>query len=139
MSYRPRPTAATTACWPPSGCRGDPRRHGIGPLPATPTVHLDAGDDDQPCREVLADRGMAGQARSPIRGLPAPIQIGRRWVVERTHAWGNQDGKLPWCTQRRRVVVEFWLRPALALVVVGRRIRRVWTHYRWDGRPRHRP
>jgi hypothetical protein len=44
--------------------------------------------------------------------VPAPIQASRRWRVERTHAWGNQYGKLRWCTERRRVVVEFW--PALA-------------------------
>jgi hypothetical protein len=51
----------------------------------------------------------------------------------------NQYGKLRWCTERRRVVVEFWLRLALALIVVGRLIRRAWTHYRWEGRPRRRP
>jgi hypothetical protein len=33
----------------------------------------------------------------------------RRWVIERTHAWGNQDGKLRWCTERRTLVVAFWL------------------------------
>jgi predicted RNase H-related nuclease YkuK (DUF458 family) len=33
----------------------------IGPLPATPTVHLDAGYDYQTCRDVLVDRGMVGQ------------------------------------------------------------------------------
>jgi hypothetical protein len=109
----------------------------IGPLPGTPTVHLDAGYDDQACREVLADRGMVGQVAT--RRLPAPIQAGRRWVVERTHAWSNQYGKLRWCTERRRVVVEFWLRLALALIVVGRLIRRAGTHYRWEGRPRRRP
>jgi hypothetical protein len=32
------------------------------------------------------------------------------------------------CTERRRVVVEFWLLLALALIVVGRLIRRAWTH-----------
>jgi hypothetical protein len=69
-------------------------------------------------------------------GVAAPIQVGRRWVIERTHAWANQYGKLPWCTERRRVVVEFWLLLALALIVVGRLIRRAWTHYRWGGRPR---
>ena len=108
-----------------------------GPLPGTITVHLDAGYDYQPCREVLADRGMVGQIAT--RGLPAPIQAGSRWVIERTHAWANQYGKLRWCTERRRVVVEFWLRLALALIVVGRLIRRAWTHYRWEGRPRRRP
>jgi transposase len=109
----------------------------VGPLPGTLTVHLDAGYDYQPCRQVLADRGMVGQIAA--RRLPAPIQAGRRWVIERTHAWANQYGKLRWCTERRRIVVEFWLLLALALVVVGRLIRRAWTHYRWDGRPRRRP
>ena len=85
-------------------------------------MHLDAGYDDQTCREVLADRGMVGQIAT--RGLPAPIQADRRWVIERTHAWSNQYGTLRWCTERRRVVVEFWLRLALALIVVGRLIRR---------------
>jgi transposase len=109
----------------------------VGPLPGTLTVHLDAGYDYQTCRQVLADRGMAGQIAT--RGLPAPIQAGRRWPVERTHAWANQYGKLRWCTERRRIVVQFWLLLALALIVVGRLIRRAWTHYRWEGRPRRRP
>jgi hypothetical protein len=38
-----------------------------------------------------------------------PIQASRHWPVQRTHAWGNQYGKLRWCTERRRLVVEFWL------------------------------
>jgi hypothetical protein len=59
--------------------------------------------------------------------------------VERTHAWANQYGKLRWCTERRRLVVEFWLALANAAIVCGRLIRRAWTHYRWDGRPRRRP
>jgi hypothetical protein len=50
---------------------------------------------------------MVGQVAT--RGKPAPVQAGRRWPVERTHAWGNQYGKLRWCTERRRLVVEFWL------------------------------
>ena len=109
----------------------------LGPLPATPTVHLDAGYDYQSCREVLAERGMVGQIAT--RGLPAPIQAGRRWVIERTHAWGNQYGKLRWCTERRRIVVEFWLALVNAVIVLGRLARRAWTHYRWEGRPRRRP
>jgi hypothetical protein len=28
--------------------------------------------------------GMAGEIAA--RGVPAPIQVGRRWVIERTHA-----------------------------------------------------
>jgi transposase len=109
----------------------------VGPLPAQPVVHLDAGYDDQPCRQVLAERGMVGQIAT--RGLPAPIQAGRRWVIERTHAWGNQYGKLRWCTERRRLVVEFWLALASAVIVCGRLVRRAWTHYRWQGRPHRRP
>jgi hypothetical protein len=100
-------------------------------------VHLDAGYDDQPCRQVLAERGMAGQIAT--RGIPAPIHAGHRWVIERTHAWGNQYGKLRWCTERRRLVVAFWLALASAVIVCGRLIRRAWTHYRWDSRPRRRP
>ena len=109
----------------------------VGLLPQRPVVHLDAGYDYQPCRDVLAERGMAGQIAT--RGLPAPIQAGRRWVIERTHAWGNQYGKLRWCTERRRVVVTFWLALTSAVIVCGRLLRRAWTCYRWDGRPRRRP
>jgi hypothetical protein len=105
----------------------------VGPLPARPAVHLDAGYDYQPCRQVLADRGMAGGIAA--RGVPAPIQAGRRWVIERTHAWGNQYGKLRWCTERRRLVVAFWLALASAVIVCGRLVRRAWTCYRWPGRP----
>jgi hypothetical protein len=109
----------------------------VGPLPQHPTVHLDAGYDYQPCRQVLAERGMVAEIAA--RGVPAPIQVGRKWVVERTHAWGNQYGKLGWCTERRRLVVEFWLALASAVIVCGRLVRRAWTHYRWPGRPRRRP
>jgi IS5 family transposase len=109
----------------------------VGALPAQPVVHLDAGYDDQPCRQALAARGMVGEIAT--RGVPAPIQASRRWPVERTHAWGNQDGKLRWCTERRRLVVAFWLALANAAIVCGRLVRRAWTCYRWDGRPRRRP
>jgi transposase len=110
---------------------------GVGSLPAQAVVHLDAGYDYQPCRQVLAERGMASEIAA--RGVPAPIQMGRRWVIERTHAWGNQYGKLRWCTERRRPVVEFWLALASAAIVCGRLVRRAWTCYRWQGRPRRRP
>jgi hypothetical protein len=102
----------------------------VGGLPAHPVVHLDAGDDDQPCRQALAARGTVGEIAT--RGVPAPIQAGRRWPVERTHAWGNQYGKLHWCTQRRRQVVEFWLALANAAIVCGRLVGRAWTCYRWQ-------
>jgi hypothetical protein len=109
----------------------------IGVLPAQPVVHLDAAYDYQPCRQALAARGMVGEIAA--RGVPAPIQASRRWPVERTHAWGNQYGKLRWCTERRRVVVGFWLALVNAAIVCGRLVRRAWSCYRWDGRPRRRP
>jgi transposase len=109
----------------------------VGVLPAQPVVHLDAGYDYRSCRQALAERRMVGEIAT--RGVPAPIQAGRRWPVERTHAWGNQYGKLRWCTERRRLVVEFWLALANAAIVCGRLLRRAWTCYRWEGRPRHRP
>jgi hypothetical protein len=86
---------------------------------------------------LLAAWGMAGQIAT--RGVPAPIQADRRWVIDRTHAWGNQYGNLRWCTERRRLVVEFWLALANAVIVCGRLLRRAWTCYRWEGRPRRRP
>jgi transposase len=106
-------------------------------LPSRPVVHLDAGYDYQPCRQVLAERGMSGQIAT--RGVPAPVQASRRWPIERTHAWGNQYGKLRWRTERRQMVVEFWLAIANAAIVCGRLVRRAWTCYRWDNRPRRRP
>jgi transposase len=109
----------------------------VGPLPGQLTVHLDAGYDWKPCRQILAERGMVGEIAA--RGVPTPIQASRRWPVERTHAWGNQYGKLRWCTERRRLVVEFWLVLVSAVIVCGRLVRRAWTHYRWQGRPRRRP
>jgi transposase len=70
----------------------------LGPLPAGGTVHLDRGYDYQAVRDDLAARGL--HARIAERGKPAPIQAGHRWVVERTHAWMNNYGKLIRCTER---------------------------------------
>ena len=80
---------------------------------------------------------MVGQIAT--RGQPAPVQASRRWPVECTHAWANQYGKLRWCTERRRVVVEFWLALANVVIVCGRLVRRAWACYRWDSRPLRRP
>jgi hypothetical protein len=69
----------------------------------------------------------------------SPLQASRRWPAERTHAWGNQYGKLRWCTERRRLVVAFWLALVNAVIVCGRLLRRAWSCYRWQARPRRRP
>ena len=73
------------------------------------------------------------------RGKPAPITVGKRWVVERTNAWFNAYKKLVWCTERRGPVVDFWISFAMVIVIVGRLIREAWTRYRWDTRPHRRP
>jgi hypothetical protein len=134
---------AVDGCITKAPCGGQPpRRRAAGRhlerhRAARPVVHLDTGYDYQPCRHVLSERGMAGEIAT--RGVQAPIQASRRWPVERTHAWGNQYGKLRWCTERRRVVVEFWLSLASAAIVLGRLVRRAWSCYRWDSRPHRRP
>ncbi|MDH6576947.1 hypothetical protein P3T29_002595 [Kitasatospora sp. MAP5-34] len=43
------------------------------------------------------------------KDVPAPIQAGKRWVVERTHSWMNDYGKLRRCTERSGEVVDFYL------------------------------
>jgi transposase len=73
----------------------------VGPLPARPVVHLDGGYDYKPCRQVLTERGMVGQIAT--RGMPMPVQADRRWIIERTHAWGNQYGRTPMTTYWRRL------------------------------------
>ena len=68
----------------------------IGPLPQYrdlhgdddfPTVHLDRGYDSGKTRDLLEVLGFAGEIA--VKGAPAPIQVGRRWPVERTHSWMN--------------------------------------------------
>jgi transposase len=103
------------------------------PLPEAVTVHLDAGYDYQPCRAEIADRALLADISR--RGLPAPVQVGRRWVIERTHSWLNDFGKIRRCTERRRASVEAYLALAAAIVTVRALIRAAWYRYRWDTRP----
>lgn len=112
---------------------------GLGPLPAQPTMHLDRGYDSGKTRTTLAERGLDGHIAH--KGTPAPIQASKRWPVERTHVWGNAFGKLRWCTERRRRVVEFYLALAHAIIIVRRLVRRAWTCYRWQAQAgaRNRP
>ena len=106
----------------------------FSPLPADATVHLDSGYDYRPCREALDERGLLGQVAS--RGTPAPIQVGKRWVVERTHSWLNDFGRLRRCTERRKDCVDAYLALAAAIVTVRALRRAAWLLYRWDTRPR---
>ncbi len=107
------------------------------PLPTQPTVHLDRGYDSAATRTALAERGPAG--RIADKHKPAPVQASRRAGGGTHHAWGNAFGKLRWCTERRRRVLEFYMALAHAAIVVRRLIRRAWSRYRWAARPRRCP
>ncbi len=109
----------------------------LGPLPDHVAVHLDRGYDSTKTREELSARGLHGVIAQ--KGKPAPVQVGKRWVVERTNAWHNAHRKLVLCTERRARVIDFWVALANAIIIVRRLLRRVWTAYRWDSRPPRRP
>jgi hypothetical protein len=114
----------------------------IGPLPQYrdlhdgdefPTVHLDRGYDSGKTRDLLDVLGFHGDIA--VKGVPAPIQAGQRWPVERLHAWMNGYGKLRRCTDKSKVIVEFYLNLAAALTVIRRLINRARSLYRWPTRP----
>jgi transposase len=104
------------------------------PLPEQVTVHLDAGYDYRPCRGALDERGLFGEIAH--RGTPAPIQVGRRWVVERTNSWLNDFGRLRRCTERRKDCLDAYLALAAAIVTIRALLRAAWYLYRWNTRPR---
>ncbi len=105
----------------------------IGPLPDRPRMHLDRGYDSRKTRDLLQILGYHDQIA--VKGAPAPIQIGKRWPVERTHSWMNGYGKLRRLTDKRKTIAEFYLYLAAALTVIRRLINRARNHYRWPTRP----
>ncbi|GAA1393542.1 hypothetical protein GCM10009662_02110 [Catellatospora coxensis] len=105
----------------------------VGPMPDDPTMHLDRAYDNNPTRDLLDELGLHGEIAR--KGVPAPIQVGKRWVVERTNSWMNGYGKIRRCTDRDAKIVDFYLYLAAALVTVRQLIRRARTLYRWDTRP----
>ncbi|MGK4585960.1 IS5 family transposase [Kitasatospora sp. HPMI-4] len=105
----------------------------VGPLPQDVNVNLDRGYDNNKSRTLLRELGFTGEIAR--KGVPAPIQAGKRWTVERTHSWMNGYGKLRHCTERNGAVVEFYLHLAAALVTLRMLIRRATTRYRWGDRP----
>lgn len=105
----------------------------FGPLAPAPTIQLDRGYGGAPTRGVLDALGITGVIAQ--KGMPAPLQIGRRWVVERTHSWMNGFGKLRRCTERTGIVVDFYLLLAAALTTTHRLINEARTRYRWPNRP----
>jgi hypothetical protein len=105
----------------------------IGPLPDQPCLHLDRGYDSAKTRDLLEILGY--DADIATKGVPAPIQAGKRWPVERTHSWMNGYGKLRRFTDKRKIIVEFYLYLAAALTMIRRLINRARTLYRWPTRP----
>lgn len=103
------------------------------PLVPAVTIHLDRGYGGAPTRRLRDDLGITGViARN---GISAPVQVGRRWVVERTHAWMNGFGKPRRCTERTGVVVDFHPFLAAALMTTRRLINEARKRYRWPGEP----
>ena len=93
----------------------------VGPLPEHVTGHLDAGHDSGVTRDLLTQLGFDGEISR--KGVPAPIQVGKRWVVERTQSWMNGYGKLRRCTDKNKSgdIVDFYPYLAAAFVTVRRR------------------
>lgn len=122
-------------------------------------LSVDGSITKSPCGGELSgrspiDRGKQGTKRSvacdlleilgyhaeiAVKGTPAPIQASKRWPVERTHSWMNGYGKLRRFTEKRKIIVEFYLYLAAALTVIRRLINRARTHYRWPTRETHYP
>jgi transposase len=109
----------------------------LGRLPEPARVHLDRGYDSELTRKRLAERDLIGVISE--KGKPSPLAATNRWVVERTSSWQNAHKKLAWCTERRGRVIDFWVAFSNVIIIVGRLLRKAWTHYRWEGRPSRRP
>ncbi len=88
-------------------------------LPATLTVHLDAGYDSAVRCETLAERGYQGEITP--KGTRVALQQTRRWVIERTNAWHYRGfGKLAVCTERRISVIEALIAFANTIIILRR-------------------
>ncbi|MGF6946989.1 transposase [Streptomyces auratus] len=109
----------------------------VGEMPTTVNVNLDCGYDSVKSRGLITELGFTAEIAR--KGVPAPIQAGKRWVVERTHSWMNDYGKLRRCTEKSGSVVDFHLYLAAALVTLRMLIRRATSRYRWDGSAHHTP
>jgi transposase len=109
----------------------------LGALPESARVHLDCGYDSDLTRGRLAEHNLLGVISE--KGKPSPLGATKRWVVERMNSWQNAHKKLVWCTERKGRVIDFGIAFSNAIIIVGRLIRKAWSHYRWDSRPSRRP
>ncbi len=101
--------------------------------PADARIHLDSAYNGKACRQTLDDHALVGIIAA--KGVPAPIQVGNRWVVERTQSWMNGYGNIRRCFERDGEKVDFLLYLAAAFVTVRALIREARSRYRWDNRP----
>jgi hypothetical protein len=108
-------------------------REQVGDLPENATVHLDSAYNGKPCQVILTEHALIGEIAA--KGVPAPIQVGKRWVVESTQSWMNGYGKIRRCFERDGRIVDFYLYLAAAFVTVRALIRKARSRYRWDTRP----
>ena len=88
-------------------------------------VLLDRGYLGAAVQRTLTEQGCVGVL--PATGAPAAGSVGARWVVERTHSWLNDFGRLRRCPERRAVVVNFYLFLAATIIVI-RLLLRVAVH-----------
>lgn len=105
----------------------------IGVFPEQINVNLDRGYDSDRTRAALEELGFTGEIAR--KGVPAPIQAGKRWVVERSHVWMNDFGKVRHCSEKRQCAVDFYLCLSAAIVTLRMLIRRANPLYRRDRRP----
>lgn len=76
----------------------------LASVPADLPVLLDRGSRGAPVQTVLAEAGCVGVL--PTTGGSVAGSVGERWVVERTHRWLNDVGRLRRCPERRAAVVD---------------------------------
>ncbi len=105
----------------------------VGALPEDVNINLDRGHDSTRTRQLLEEFGFTGEIAR--KGVPAPIQAGKRRMAECTHSWMNDYGKLRRCTEKDGAAVEFYLDLAAASGTLRMLIRRATNRYRWDDRP----
>lgn len=102
-----------------------------GVPPGLPVL-LDRGYLGAAVQATLAERGCVGVI--PTTGGSAAGSVGARWVVERTHSWLNDFGRLRRCPERRAVVMDLYLFLAAAIIVIRMLLRAAFHDFRWPTR-----
>jgi transposase len=102
-----------------------------GVPPGLPVL-LDRGYLGAAVQTTLAARGCIGVL--PPTGTSAPGHVGERWVVERTHSWLNDFGRLRRCPERRAAVVDLYLFLAASIIVIRMLLRAAVQTFRWPTR-----